>query len=93
MFDKCRDFVESSNYARRHINVCSGGALCSAYLTIFVRHLVGLDVRISLVKVLSTAREAEQASTSPPPPPESKFSGKKAISNTDLILTPILRNQ
>ena len=36
-FDKGRDFVESSNYAKRHINVCSGGDLCSPFLTIFLR--------------------------------------------------------
>ena len=39
-FDNGRDFVENSNYAKRHINVCSGGDLCSPFLTIFLRHPV-----------------------------------------------------
>ena len=37
-FDKGLDFVESSNYAKRHINVCSRGDLCSSFSTIFLRH-------------------------------------------------------
>ena len=28
------DFVEGSNHAKHHINVCSGGDLCSPFLTI-----------------------------------------------------------
>ena len=39
-FDNSRDFVESSNYANRHINMCSRGDLCSPFLTIFFRHPV-----------------------------------------------------
>ena len=39
----------------RALNVCSGGDLCSPFLTIETPCMkVGLDVRISLVKVLST---------------------------------------
>ena len=43
--------ISSSNYAKRHINVCSGGDLCSLFLATFLRHplKVGFDVRISLV--------------------------------------------
>ena len=49
--------MESSNYAKRHINVCSGGDLCSPLFNNFSETpymKVGLDVRISLVRVLST---------------------------------------
>ena len=50
---------------------------------------VGLDVRISLVRVLSTGREAGEASPqmSHPTPKKKVFPEKKlkAISNTDLI--------
>ena len=32
--------IFSSNYAKSHINVCSGGDLCCLFLTIFLRHPV-----------------------------------------------------
>ena len=51
--------MESSNHAKRHINVCSGGDLCSPFFNNFSEtHCikVGLDVRISVVRVLSTGR-------------------------------------
>ena len=44
--------ISSSVYAQCHINVCSGGNLCSLFLTIFLNRpciKVGFDVRISLV--------------------------------------------
>ena len=47
---------QSSNYAKRHINVCSGDDLCSPFFNIIFETpcmKVGLDVRISLVRVLS----------------------------------------
>ena len=76
--------MESSNHAKRHINVCSGGELCSPFFNNFSEtHCikVGLDVRISHVRVLSTGR-GEKA---PPSPERNVFSEKiKAISNTDL---------
>ena len=54
--------MESSNHAKRHINVCSRGDLCSLFFNNFSgTHCmkVGLDVRISLVRVLSTGRGEE----------------------------------
>ena len=44
--------ISSSNYAKHHINVCSGGDLCSPFISIFSETLcvkVGFDVRISFV--------------------------------------------
>ena len=44
--------ISSSNYAKRHINVCSGGNLCSPFFSNFSETSfmkVGFDVRISLV--------------------------------------------
>ena len=44
--------ISSSNYAKRHINVCSGDDLCSPVLAIFLKHpvmKVGFDVRIFVV--------------------------------------------
>ena len=32
--------ISISNCAKRHINVCSGGDLCSPFLAIFLRHPV-----------------------------------------------------
>ena len=76
-FDKGQDFVESSNHAKRHINVCSGGDLCSPFFNNFSEthciKKVGLDVRISLVRVLSTEREEE----APPSPKKKVFPEKK----------------
>ena len=72
-FDKGQDFVESSNHAKRHINVCSGGDLCSPFINNFSEtHYikVGLDVRISLVRVLSAGRREEAS----PPPSKKSFS-------------------
>ena len=33
-------FISSSNYAKHHIRVCSGGDLCSPFLAIFLKHPV-----------------------------------------------------
>ena len=69
-FDKGQDFVESLNHAKRHLNVCSGGDLCSPFFDNFSEtHCikVGLDVRTSLIRVLSTGRGKEA-----PPPPKKK---------------------
>ena len=45
--------ISSSNYTKRHINVCSGGDLCSPFLAIFPYETpcvkIGFDVRISSV--------------------------------------------
>ena len=44
--------ISSSNYAKRHINVCSGGGLCSPFFSNFSETpcmKVDFDVRISLV--------------------------------------------
>ena len=45
--------ISSSNYAKRHINVCSGGDLCSPFLAIFPYETpyvkIGFDLRISSV--------------------------------------------
>ena len=44
--------ISSSSYAKRHINVCSGGDLCSPFFSNFSETpcmKVGFDVRISLV--------------------------------------------
>ena len=62
--------MESSNHAKRHINVCSGGDLCSPFFNNFSEThgiKVGLDVIISLVRVLSTGRGEEA------PPRQKKF--------------------
>ena len=67
--------MESSNHATCHINVCSGGDLCSLFFNNFSEtHCikVGLDIRISLVRALSTGRKEEA-----PPPPKNKFFLKK----------------
>ena len=77
--------MESSNHAKCHINVCSGGDLCSPFFNNFSEtHCIkaGLDVRISLVGVVSTGRGEEA------PQKNKKFFLKKkfkAISNTDLL--------
>ena len=47
-----RLLISSSNYAKHHINVCSGGDLCSPFISNFSETLcvkVGFDVRISFV--------------------------------------------
>ena len=65
--------MESSNHAKRHINVCSGGDLCSSFFNNFSKtHCieVGVDVRISLVRILSTGRGEEVL-------PIKRFSRKK----------------
>ena len=44
--------ISSSNYAKHHINVCSGGDLCSPFISNFSETpcvKVGFDVRISFV--------------------------------------------
>ena len=44
--------ISNSNYAKRHINVCSGGDLCSPFFSNVSETpsmKVGFDVRISLV--------------------------------------------
>ena len=44
--------ISSSNYAKHHINVCSGGDLCSMFISNFSETpcvKVGFDVRISFV--------------------------------------------
>ena len=44
--------ISSSNYVKRHINLCSGGDLCSPFFSNFSETLcvkAGFDVRISLV--------------------------------------------
>ena len=44
--------ISSSNYAKRHINVCIGGDLCSSFFSNFSEApcmKIGFDVRISLV--------------------------------------------
>ena len=44
--------ISSSNYAKCHINVCSGGDLCSQFFSNFSETLcvkTGFDVRISFV--------------------------------------------
>ena len=66
--------MESSSHAKCHINVCSGGDLCSPFFNNFSEtHCikVGLDVRIFLVRVLSTGRGEEA------PLPKKKFFLKK----------------
>ena len=66
--------MESSNHAKRHINACSEGDLCSPFFNNFSEtHCikVGLDVRISLVRVLFTGRGEEA------PPPQKKVFPEK----------------
>ena len=44
--------TSSSNYAKRRINVCSGGDLCSPFFSIFPETScvkIGFDVKISFV--------------------------------------------
>ena len=44
--------ISSSNYAKRHINVCSGGDLCSPFFSNFSETAlvnIGFDVRISFI--------------------------------------------
>ena len=44
--------ISSSNYAKHHINVCSGGDLCSPFISNFSETpcvKVGFDVRISFI--------------------------------------------
>ena len=44
--------ISSSNYAKRHINVCSGGDLCSPFFSNFSETpcvKIGFDVRISFL--------------------------------------------
>ena len=44
--------ISSSNYAKRHVNVCSGGNLCSPFFSNSSETpcvIIGFDVRISFV--------------------------------------------
>ena len=44
--------ISSSNYAKHHINVCSGGDLCSPFIAIFLRHPVCVCVFVQKAKLL-----------------------------------------